>query len=79
MLGFYWSLYAAKRESQFSLRDSAKPCVVEGNLKKANSEVGISGLGNLVGKAQGFHTAVGTTSNYICLSTGFPEGEGNER
>lgn len=56
-------MYAAKLESQLSLRDSAKPCVVEGDLEKANTKVGISDPGNLVGKAQGLQTAV-ETSNY---------------
>lgn len=72
VLGFYWSLYAAERESQFFLRGAAKPCVVEGNLKGANLEVCLSGLGRLVGKAQGLQTAVGKASNDICLSSGFP-------
>lgn len=65
-------MYAAKLESHFSLRDSAKPCVVEGDLEKANTKVGISDPGTLVGKAQGLQTAVETRSNYICLSAGFP-------
>lgn len=46
--------------------------MVEGNLEGANLEVGLSGLGRLAGKAQGLQTAVGKTSNDICLSSGFP-------
>lgn len=59
MLGFYWSLYAAKRESKFSMRDSAKPHVVEENLEEANIQVSILGLRTLVRKSTGAQHSCG--------------------
>lgn len=43
--------FAPAKESWFSLRDSAKPCVVEGNLEETSTQAGISGLENRVRKS----------------------------
>ena len=43
--------FAPAEESWFSLRDSVKPYVVEGNLEETSAHAGISGLEDRVRKS----------------------------
>lgn len=53
---FLWAFVYSKKRALAVPEGLAKPCVVEGNPEEAHVVVGISGPGNLEGKAQGLQT-----------------------